>query len=211
MKFKHSLYFLILIVGLSLSSSPSIAKSPEKKSALKGTLRIYQVDKDHFRFESCDSEKKCESIGRDEGYTQKELEAWQKFRPNSALDIAPMIALVTAIALLVGAIVFFPATIVAGIAAIAVSGLTYFFTQTPQVQAGMPNAVYKEFEADPDLLPQFKSFLKEMDEGLVTSESNPRIFSGKTVKAQPEVKQAPSISPTDTNSSSEPPNINWAF
>lgn len=173
---------------------PAKVKAPEVKTETKAvaptlppekpTIRIYQLNKDHFRFESCDAQKKCEPIGRDEGYTHKELEEWQKFRPNTVGDMAPLMAMVGGLALVVAAIALAPITIALAAGAAFFAGFAYYFTQSPQVQAGMPNDVYNEFSADPELLPQFKSFLKEVDEGLVTSEKDPRVFSGKDKKME---------------------------
>lgn len=150
----------------------------------KPTLRIYQVGPDRFRFESCNAEKKCEAVGREEGYSKEELERWEKFRKNTAGDILPMMAIVAAVSLLVGSLVFFPLTATVAVGAVLLTGFAYLFSQTPQVQAGMPNDVYKEFDADPTLVPQLKTFLREVDEGLVTTDANPRVFSGNDLKSQ---------------------------
>lgn len=168
----------LLIYSLHSYALPQESKKPSNEP----TLRMYQVDSEHFRFESCDKNKKCIALGKDEGYTKKELEDWQKFRENTAADILPVIGLVTGMCLFIGAMAFLPLTLgLVGLGAIA-GTLGFFLWKTPQVQTGMPNSIYEEFSADPTMVNQLKTFLKEVDEGLVTSEKNPRVFSGKDMK-----------------------------
>lgn len=199
-----SFLFFLLLSAAQAAGGPTRAPAvvnpqPKKeipKSIEKPTLRIYQVGADRFRFESCNAEKICEAIGREEGYSKQELAQWEKFRKNSAMDIAPLMGIVAGFGLLVGAIVLMPVAVTAVVGASLLAGFAYFFSQTPQVKAGMPNDVFKEFEADPSLVPQLKGFLREVDEGLVTSDRDPRVFTGVDLKNQvsPEVRETnPSV------------------
>jgi hypothetical protein len=166
-----------------------------------GNQAVVRVKKagENFRFELCEKES-CETLGRENGYTRAELEHWKKFRESSTGEILPLMALTAGLSVMIAGLVFFPLTAMAAVGVIALGGFTYFFSKTPQVQARMPNDVYHEFQADPELLPALKNFLLEIDQGMPVADKYPRVLSGSVVKKsdRPQIgEQAPADAPVN--------------
>jgi hypothetical protein len=164
-------------------------------SASQPLVRVHKLPSGNFRFELC--EAKCETLGREEGYTRAELEPWKKFRENHASDVLPLIGLAAAVSLVIGSIAFFPLTLVSAAGAAVLGGFAYFFYHAPQTQAHMPNDVYEQFQANPELLPELKKFLMEVDTGYSDLSHDPRVLSSRVEsKTQPSVKDPSSGAPT---------------
>lgn len=167
-------------------------------ASVEPVVRVRRVG-EKFQFELCKQEK-CKTLGRSEGYNRAELEKWKQFRESKASEIIPIMVFAGAIALTIGSVIFFP---LAGLtaSAVALGGFSYFFSKSPQVQANMPNDVYQEFQANPALLPELKSFLLAIDQGEPVTDHNPRILSGRSPqKVEPAAesgKTEPAPSATD--------------
>lgn len=149
-------------------------------TAGKPVVRVTKLG-ENFRFELCEKDA-CETLGRENGYSRLELENWKKFRESTASEIAPMITLVAAVSLIVAGVTLFPLAAIVTAGAVVLGSFAYFFSQAPQVQARMPNDVYHEFQADPELLPALKKFLLEIDQGIPVADQNPRVLSGDVPK-----------------------------
>lgn len=139
----------------------------------------------NFVFRLCDEKNECEILGSETGYTRTELESWKNFREAGWQDTVPLLASVSVIPLWLFIMitgVTLPVSAVAATGVAILGTFVYFFVRHPQTQSGMTNAVYGEFQSRPELLAEFKNFLRSVDQGEANLRDPRVLSSGKAVK-----------------------------
>lgn len=163
---------------LFLALQASAATKPDESF-----VRIYEKNERSF-IEICKptenpNKPKCESLGNPAGYSREKIRQWQGVERATSLQTAPAMLGVGIIALGIGLVVMAPP---AGIVALLMGGTIFSVTffNHPETKSGMPSRVYAEFMDRPDMVPELKKYLCELDAGAIVDAENARVLSRST-------------------------------
>lgn len=175
---------------------------PSAQAAKDRKIKMVAAAGDTFFVESCDETEKCERIGRESGYRRAELDFWvnnYQRGTGSFLENSPlMLGALGAVGVVASVAFGLPLLVPMGIGVVTMAIFGYSFSQHPQVQAKMPNDVYAEFQARPEMVKQLKAYLTELDAG-VPGKVGPRVIGG-AFTPKVELTEPSSTSPPEAQS-----------